>query len=365
MVLVLIGLTGSAIVFYRYLEEQIYADSLLIAPQTIRPLSIDQALQRAVDAYPDGTVMGIMPPRHEAATYLAYRYYPKDKENYGFSYLSIHPYTGNILGEREFGKTIMTFLYSLHYTLTLGTPGATIVGFIGIFFLFSLFSGLYLWWPKAGKWKQALWFKKNAGAHRRNFDIHRVFGFYPMIILVTLAFSGIYMIFPEQIKWGIRQFADTGMEEFHFTAPLPANSVTLSYAKVIDIARTVYPDAVITDFDRPHDASHPFTVSFKDPHQPMTSYGYNTVSIHPVSGDIIQIQRWEDTSAAAAFLAWQFPLHNGEAFGLAGKWMIFITGFIPLILYTTGLLMWLKRRKARPLTRATKLQPAHAVKATS
>lgn len=344
--LVLIGLTGSALVFYRYLEEQIYPDMLLVEASDSQTIGLAEALRLAERLYPDGTVLGVMPPRHERATYIAYRYYERGEGDYSFTFLSIHPYSGAFLGEREFGKSVMTFIYKLHYTLTMGTTGAFIVGFIGIFLLVSLFTGLYLWWPKAGKWRQALWFKTNASTHRRNFDIHRVFGFYPAVILIAVAFSGVYMIFPDQVRWGVSVLMYTSEEdEFHFAEPLQSTAPALEYEKVIEIASTVFPGARIRDFDRPHDASHPYTVAFDDPDQPMTSYGYNRVSIHPHTGEILEVRRWNTAPAGNAFLAWQFPLHNGEVFGLFGRWVIFVSGFLPAVLYTTGLRMWLKRRK--------------------
>lgn len=348
LVLVLIGLTGSAIVFYRYLEEQIYADSLLVENQGER-ISISQALESAEAQYNhDGTILGVVTPRHDEATFLAFRW-RKDEAGKGtFSFVSIDPFSGAFLSERDWGKTVMTFIYKLHYTLTFGSVGAFIVGFIGIFFLITMFIGLYLWWPKAGKWKQALWFKKGASAHRRNFDIHRVFGFYPMIILVTIAFSGIYMIFPKEVKWVVSQVSALERDVEHETKIMaPENGVPISYEKAIAIAKVEIPDAEIVKFDRPHDEHHPVVVSFKDPNQPMTTFGYNQVFIEPYTGEVLYVKLWENSSNGDAFLAWQFPLHNGEAFGLVGRWLIFASGFLPAVLYTTGLLMWLKRRKKK------------------
>lgn len=349
--LVVIGLTGSALVFYRHLEEQIYADTLLVETQGSR-ISIDEALAAAVARYPEKTVLGVLAPRHDRATYLAYRYYtPEGAAEPIFTYVSVHPHTGEVLGERQWGKTVMTFLYSLHYTLTMGATGALVVGFIGLVFLVSLFSGLYLWWPKGGKWKQALWFKRNANAHRRNFDIHRVFGFYPLILLVVIAFSGVYMIFPQQVRSVVERvsplFPDIEHES-HIDAP--EGAVALSYAEVMDIARSVFPTAELSRFDRPHDVDHPYVVTFHAEGQPSPNNGYNQVFIHPYTAEIMGIKRWDEASGGDVFLAWQFPLHNGEVFGLVGRILVFFSGFLPLVLYVTGLRMWLKRRRGKAST---------------
>lgn len=346
--LVVIGLTGSALVFYRYLEEQIYADTLLIeAPET--HISIDEALKAAVNAYPEETVLGVMAPRHEEATYLAYRYYTPESANEPiFTYVSVHPTTGKVLGERQWGKTVMTFLYSLHYTLTLGPIGSIVVGFIGIVFMLSLFTGLYLWWPKSGKWKQALWFKKNAGTHRRNFDIHRVFGFYPLIVLLVIAFSGTYMIFPQQVRSVVELTSPLFPDlEHEANVQAPEGATPLRYHTAIAIGRRIFPDAAISRFDRPHDPRHPYVIRFHAKGQPGITSDYNEVFVEPYTGEILGIKRWDKASGGDKFLAWQFPLHNGEAFGLPGRLLVFASGFLPLVLYITGLNMWLKRRRGR------------------
>jgi len=43
---------------------------------------------------------------------------------------------------------------------------------------------------------------------------------------------------------------------------------------------------------------------------------------------------------------WLYPLHTGEAFGFTGQLIILIAGLMPLILYVTGVIRWLQKRKA-------------------
>ncbi|MGH7201474.1 MAG: PepSY domain-containing protein, partial [Planctomycetaceae bacterium] len=49
----------------------------------------------------------------------------------------------------------------------------------------------------------------------------------------------------------------------------------------------------------------------------------------------------------------QFPLHNGEAFGLAGRWIVFFSGLTPAVLYVTGVTIWWRRRRSRRRQRQT------------
>ena len=49
--------------------------------------------------------------------------------------------------------------------------------------------------------------------------------------------------------------------------------------------------------------------------------------------------------AGDRLIAWLFPLHSGEALGLAGRiaWTVF--GVAPALLFVTGTWLWWKRRR--------------------
>lgn len=46
-----------------------------------------------------------------------------------------------------------------------------------------------------------------------------------------------------------------------------------------------------------------------------------------------------------AFLAYQRPLHEGDALGIAGRGVISIVGLLPALFVVTGTLMWLRSRR--------------------
>jgi uncharacterized iron-regulated membrane protein len=58
-------------------------------------------------------------------------------------------------------------------------------------------------------------------------------------------------------------------------------------------------------------------------------------------------------TAGDTFLAWQFPLHSGRAFGLTGRILICVTGLVVAMLSVTGLVIWLKKRRRRQVRGAT------------
>jgi len=52
-------------------------------------------------------------------------------------------------------------------------------------------------------------------------------------------------------------------------------------------------------------------------------------------------------SAGDIFMQAQFPLHSGRIIGLTGRILVSITGVVVAMLSATGLLIWLKKARAR------------------
>ncbi|MDP3009612.1 MAG: PepSY-associated TM helix domain-containing protein [Methylococcales bacterium] len=53
------------------------------------------------------------------------------------------------------------------------------------------------------------------------------------------------------------------------------------------------------------------------------------------------------SGAGDTFITWLHPLHSGEIAGLTGRWIIFISGFIPVVLYVTGFIRWRQKRAVK------------------
>jgi len=76
--------------------------------------------------------------------------------------------------------------------------GYTVVGIMGALLIISMLTGLLLWYPLTGKWRQAFVIKKHASKARLNFDLHKTSGIYSLIIIIPVLFSGVYMDVPEK-----------------------------------------------------------------------------------------------------------------------------------------------------------------------
>jgi uncharacterized iron-regulated membrane protein len=261
--------------------------------------------------------------------------------------VSLDPYTGAVLGVREGDTYAIGILYRLHYTLLLGEWGETAVGVSGLLLLISVFSGVYLWWPRCGKVGQALTINFRVGRTRLNFDLHRVSGIYVALVLLVVGFSGVYMIFPEHVKPVVRVFSsvDDPPKDLKSTPQTGLSPITPSQA--IAVAAGVFPNAELIAISLtsmgPEGA---YTVTKRQPGEVRKSGGASVVWVDQYRGDILHVRDPRTMSSGDTFLLWQFPLHNGEAFGLPGRLVILWSGLSLPLLYMTGLWIWWRKRRA-------------------
>lgn len=116
--------------------------------------------------------------------------------------------------------------------------------------------------------------------------------------------------------------------------------------EAVAIAQRALPDAKVMWIGFPSRAEDVFTVGLRQPGEVRDAEGQSEVWIDQYSGAVLRLQDWRTFTKGETFVAWLFPLHNGEAFGLTGRWIVLLSGFLPSVLYVTALRMWWLKRQA-------------------
>jgi uncharacterized iron-regulated membrane protein len=206
-----------------------------------------------------------------------------------------------------------------------------------------------LWWPRQGKFVKAISFKRRASPERFYFDLHKISGFYTAPILIVLAFTGFTFSYSDYIKPLIQWFSP--VRPGHLTTPdLKSEFVTderpISITDAVAIANGIFPDGELRAVETPDGKTGVYLVEIRQMGEANRLRPRTRVWIDQYSGKVLAIHDPNRFTAGETFLNLMWPLHSGEALGLPGRVAWSIAGFSPLLLYFSGLIRWLQKRKA-------------------
>ncbi len=357
-VFVILGLTGSCNVFYYELGELGFP-ALPIAGQS-RPVSLDEIMQTVKAAHPQRTGGWNMVLPGYQSDYV-WVDYPKPAETITelFAPLEIlvDPYSGKIVSEHFWGRTLPGLIYEIHADFyagkigkEIGEIGFNVVCFFGIFLFASCLSGLYLWWPRGGKFKKALTIKLHSSAQRFYFDLHKTTGFYSSTLLLIIAFTGFSYSYNDYIKPLVNVFS--AVKKDHLKDPTLKSTVLdlsapISIAQAVAIANQVFPGAELRGIGTPDGKDGVYMVAKRQAGEANRKRPRSKVWIDQYSGKVLAIQNPNQFTAGETFLNLLWPLHDGQALDLPGRILWCIAGFAPLVLYVTGILRWQQKHDAR------------------
>lgn len=359
--LTIIGLTGAILAFYQEVDE-ILDPTMFVSkapPQgaaAFLPLrDIRLSLENAVPA--GAKISGVALPRNETGCYKAHYTPVPDGDNWR---LCIDPYTGKALGNKIYWSksgvlhhSLMSFLFQLHWSLLLydwfDDPGV-VVGVAALFLIVSVCSGIYLWWPSPGKWASALTLKRGARGERLNYDLHKLGGFYTAVILLAVLVSGVSMNLHDQFSWVVNRVAPLSAAERGEIKSSPSDGRSrIPFEEAEARARAVYPEGRLTDINFPEDESGVYQIVRKDIRELSRFVGVRTVLVDQYSGEVLGVKDPQLGTAGDVFMQWQWPLHSGQAFGMTGRILVCVTGLVCPLLFVTGVIRWLQKRRARAM----------------
>ncbi|KAB8056191.1 PepSY domain-containing protein [Janthinobacterium sp. FT14W] len=359
---VLLGLTGSAIAWMpeldAYLNPTLLQASTPAAGQVFRVTP--GTVQAVVDQLTADPVYGkpaqLNPPADARDVYVAsYRQAGKPSP---FSQaivrqVMVDPYTLQVKGERDWGRfgftrpLLMSGMFHVHRYLLTGDAGKTVTGISGVLLLLMALSGIYLWWPRL-QWtaiKRALTVSHGGSWPRFNYTLHKAAGFFAAPVLAVIAFSGIYFNLPQLV---------VPLVDLVSTVPDTAklnnvqqDGAPLDAGAAMAAAQLLYPQARVSRIVLPAKKNQPYDIRVRQLDEIAHGDGATRITLDARSGLPLRIRDPLTASYGERFLGWQFPLHSGQAFGVAGRSFITLFGLMPLLFMLTGTLVWWKRRRGR------------------
>ncbi len=359
LLLSIYGVTGSFLVFYAEIDEYLHPELLVVdAPEKrhYRPIADIFAAGKTVMPPMAKQIFAIYPRNEHAAFKLRYQFSVADNASERWI-VGVNPYTAQVTGKMRLTRssdwlphTFIDCVFELHYALLMPVTdiSSPIVGVSAALLIISSLTGLIVWWPLTGHWRNALTFKLGASRVRFNYDLHKTSGFYTCLVLAPLLFSGIFILLPEHLLPVVELFSPTTYRYNFRSKPPQVKAPALGVDHAVAIALDRYPTG------RPHWISSPanprqtYTVCQDGVAASGSWLQRRCTVIDRYSGQILDLDdpSLPDATAGEIFSHWQWPLHSGQAFGLTGRILVFITGLSCPVLFVTGVIRWRQKRRA-------------------
>jgi uncharacterized iron-regulated membrane protein len=340
LVFLVIGLTGSALVFYREINSWLNPQLMQVLPQGER-LDIQVLINTVHSAFPHHPVHSIVFPRTPSGIYQMALEFPRENE---WLDIFLNPYTGAILGKQQWGHTLISFIYSLHMSLLLKQGGDQIVGFCGLLLLVLVVSGLVVW-PGWRNLVFGFWIRWKAPAPLLTYDLHKVGGLFSAVFLLLIAATGAAMVFSSQFQSLAYWLTNTPP----ITPPVStviANQAPIPLTEILRTADASLPEGATTLMLLPHDSDGVFEVYKKLP-QDINYFGNSKVYIDQYSGKVLRVDNVFKLPLAAQMSNALLSLHNGTYGGLGMRCLYVFIGLVPPTLLITGIIMWRNRNRVK------------------
>ncbi|MFZ6657137.1 PepSY-associated TM helix domain-containing protein [Undibacterium sp. TJN19] len=298
----------------------------------------------------------------------------------GFNQIAVDPVTSDVQGKRQWGEislsreNLLPFLYKLHYTMHIPDVsgvelGIWFMGIIGLVWAFDCFIALWISFPNWRSWRKSFAFRWGQGGHKLNFDLHRSSGVWLWLFMLLLAITSVSMNLNAQVvRPVVSLFSPLSADVFASRVPQALDKPlvpVMSREHIVELARR---EAGQRGWTLPAGGvfySPAFGV-----------YGVGFFEAGNDHGDVGLGNAWlyfdgkdgrslggkipGTGSAGDIFLQAQFPLHSGRILGLTGRILISLLGLVVAMLSVTGLIIWVRKRRARSGFSLARLTPAKA-----
>jgi uncharacterized iron-regulated membrane protein len=331
MFILLLGLTGSVMAFEPELDRLLHSH-LSYVKSNVGELSLREIGDAVSKQFSGEPIVAFLPS--ESPDLSSEVILPR-------GIVCVNQYTGEVLGIRTRGQTLLGFARELHLRLASGNVGRTIMKWSGLAMLISLASGLYLWWPMKrfrirGGWRSGgFWF-----------DLHNSIGIFALVPLLLLTVTGTVIGFEDQATALLNRVTRRSqVRETQNSAPRRQASETpvITPDQAVAIARAQMPGT------KPYRVQMPqyggaYRVSL-DYSRDKVAGGRNLVAIDPYTGSVIFSTRSSDLSSTERILATNEAIHTGEVLGMPGRMAAWLTSVIVPVQVTSGLVFWLHRKR--------------------
>jgi len=257
----------------------------------------------------------------------------------------LDPRKASVIDRAGANDGLVRAMHQIHGSMMIpGGWGRPLVGWVGAFMFVSCLTGIWLWWPLSGGFASGFkWKRRNT----TNANLHYLTGFWVLIPLAMLSFTGAWISFPS--VFGAFESIPARGPAGGRGGPAQPLVATQSSVDTAVAAATPYAQGKLLSVAWPTEREAAWTIQFETDGAPAE------VKVADAGAVATPPEPPRPETLARTMRRW----HDGTDMGVVWRVVITLGGIIPALLSVTGIIIWWRARKARRRAQAG-LVPATA-----
>jgi uncharacterized iron-regulated membrane protein len=332
--LLLIGITGSVLVFRNDVQALVNPKLLRVEPTPPGRLGHDRLLAAVVEKLPGYEVTGWQIQREPGFADLAYVIRHGTHE---WKMVTVDPFTAEVLaGPMETSDTFVGWLLEFHYTFLGDHLGMLIAGLFAVLLCALGLTGVWLY---RDFWRNFFTLRWRKSARIFCSDLHKMVGISSVAFNLILGFTGAYWNLPHAVEHLIE-----GEPECVVSGRLYGGAVSLD--RMIAEAGTEITGFQANYISLPWAEGTDITLWGRVPSRsPLRSDYGSTVVFDAQTGAVKSSSDIRNAGAWAQIADTFYPLHFGNFGGLPVKLLWCLLGLSPGVLAVSGTVIWWQRNR--------------------
>lgn len=253
--------------------------------------------------------------------------------------------TGEPLGRFVLEEGLVGTLFAVHTRLLLPLKGGLeAASVVGLSVLLSAATGLYLWWPRPGGWRAALSWPRGARGRRAWLSAHNLVAVYGLLVLLAVCASGVWLAKPGWVDPAV-SLASPIRPPAMIGRPTPCDASATPGA-VVAAALGHFPGAALGVAIFPDEPGKPAAARVRRDGDPNQRFGSSQLLVEPRCATVLGVQDSASATAGERLKGWMHPVHADLGLGWPGAVLVAASGVSLPVLYVSGVVLWLRRRRA-------------------
>ena len=349
VIIAFLSITGAAALFKTELDSLLNPHLRTTVPKDSK-VAMTPVIEKVKAMHPDKVLFEVGMPKSEKGTWII-RMMPHKQERLFpvFWEVFVNPYSGEILGERNYYKTFQYYLRNIHVRFYEGFFGRQIVGLAGIALLVSTVTGFLIY----GQFMKKQFFgairKKNLRISQA--DYHKIIGMLALVFNLMIAITGAWL--------GLQAYLQRWL---NIERPNTFKIVEKPYSKEEDIAIKLDFDSIylasrahfpqlIPNLIRPSTNGDGVVELLGDVPRQVYERNSNRLLLSKSDYQPVFIYNISQDNVGAKLFYVQESLHFGDYGGLALKLLYCVLSLTSGFLAISGFVVYLERTKKKRSTR--------------